>query len=66
MPGNDEAAPIRTVAGPGQTLSQGPAVNRWGLPGEPADKTDMHGKLAVRVGETKTAVGLPVPAIRRD
>lgn len=57
---------IRTVAGPGLTLSQGPAVNQYGRPGEPSDKSDMHGHLAVRVGETTTAVGLPVPSIRRE
>lgn len=53
--------PIRTVIGPGATLSQGPTVE----PADPRDpahvKPDMHGKVAVRTGEHTIAVGRPVP-----
>lgn len=63
---DDPLHPIRTVEGPGLTLSQGPIAGD-AMPGRPAYlPTDLHGKLAVRIGETQTAVGVPVPAIRRE
>jgi hypothetical protein len=47
--------PIRTVSGPGLTLSQGPVVDAH---------PDTHGILAVRTGPTTIATGKPVPSVR--
>lgn len=58
MAETSEDCQIRTVAGPGLTLSQGP-VNPL-----PVGAVVCH--MAVRVGETKTVVGLPVQSIRRE
>ncbi len=57
--------PIRTVSGPGLTLSQGPVVGEL-MPKRPEYlPTDMHGFLTVRVGPTTTATGKPVPSERK-
>jgi hypothetical protein len=47
--------PIRTVSGPGLTLSQGPVVDAH---------PETHGTLAVRTGPHTIATGRPVPSIR--
>lgn len=57
-------SPIRCVQIGAHITAQGPVDTSGLLPGEPAEKTDMHGKLTVRVGDTTTATGAPIPSMR--
>jgi hypothetical protein len=56
--------PIITVEGPGRTLSQGPVAGEIN-PHSGAPKVDMHGLLAVDLGD-KIAVGKPIWKERKN
>lgn len=63
-PGSNDARrhPIVTVERGSAVLAQGPTDlphEGKGLP------VDMHGKLAIRVGEHQVVAGRPVPSMRR-
>lgn len=54
----------RCVSVGAHCIAQGEPVNPHN-PGFTRDKTDLHGKMAVQIGETEIAVGTPIPSIRR-
>jgi len=60
---DDPRHPIITVQIASSIAAQGPTVREVDLrrPGLP---TDMHGKIAVAVGENTVAVGVPIQKMR--
>ncbi len=59
----DPIHPITTVQISPYIAAQGPTVQPCDPRRPDALPTDMHGKLAVRTGETTVAVGVPVKGV---